>query len=231
MKHIAIVMAAGKGTRMGTDIPKQFLTIGDFPVLYYSLKLFEDSFIDEVIIVTSADDVEFCQKEIVDKYGLSKVSKIVQGGKERYDSVYNGLKAAFESDSEAYVYIHDGARPALDKETLNRVRDDVLEYGSSVVSVPSKDTIKIADEDGFVETTPKRSTLWNIQTPQAFILSELMAAYEKMYKEKTPGITDDSMVMERYSEKKIRLTLGSYSNIKITTPEDLKIVEKFIEKN
>ena len=118
MRQIAIVLAAGRGKRMNSKVAKQYLLLQDKPVLYYALKQFEDSFIDDIILVTGADDISYCQEEIVDKYGFTKVRQIVAGGKERYHSVQQGLLAAGEllkAGAEACIYIHDGARPIINE--------------------------------------------------------------------------------------------------------------------
>ena len=232
MRTTAIVLAGGRGKRMNSAVPKQFLTIKDKPVLYYSLKTFEDSFIDSVILVAGEDDMEYCQKEIVDKYGFTKVKKIVAGGKERYHSVLNGIKATGECD---YIFIHDGARPFVTKDMLARLLETVKKYHACVAGMPVKDTIKIADEEGFIETTPKRELVWMIQTPQVFDYELIKKAYLILEKDeysllqKGISITDDAMVVEMLLGEKVKLTEGSYQNIKITTPEDLAIAEGFLE--
>ena len=232
MRTTAIVLAGGRGKRMNSAVPKQFLTIKDKPVLYYSLKTFEDSFIDSVILVASEKDVEYCRNEIVDKYGFQKVDKIVTGGKERYHSVLNGIKAAGECD---YVFIHDGARPFVTQDMLARLLETVKKYHACVAGMPVKDTIKIADEEGFIETTPKRELVWMIQTPQVFEYELIKKAYLILEKDeysllqKGISITDDAMVVENLLGEKVKLTEGSYQNIKITTPEDLAIAEGFLE--
>lgn len=232
MKTTAIVLAGGRGKRMNSSVPKQFLMIKDKPVLYYSLKAFEDSFIDSVILVASEDDMEYCQKEIIDKFGFNKVVKIVPGGRERYHSVLNGIKAASECD---YIFIHDGARPFVTQDMLARLLECVKESKACVAGMPVKDTIKIANEDGYIDTTPKRELVWMIQTPQVFDFALIKKAYLNLEKdeysllEKGISITDDAMVVEMLLGKKVKLVEGSYQNIKITTPEDLAIAEGFLE--
>lgn len=226
MKTTAIVLAAGSGKRMGTDVKKQFLLLKDKPILYYSLKVFEESFIDEVILVLSAEDMDFVRDNIIKKYGFLKVKSIVEGGKERYNSVLNALNACKECD---YVFIHDGARPFVDNDMLLRARDAVMQFDACVVGVKSKDTVKISDEEGFVSITPNRETVWNIQTPQVFRFDLIKEAYndviskEQEYKDKGINITDDAMVLETYNGHRVKLVEGSYENIKVTTPSDLAI--------
>jgi len=230
-KTVAIVLAAGKGSRMKSDVHKQYLLIKDRPVLYYSLKAFEDSFVDEIILVTGEEEIPYCSKEIVEKYGFAKVTKIVAGGKERYHSVYAGLKAI---DSCEYVFIHDGARPFITEQILERAYESVKKEHACVVGMPVKDTIKLADESGYAADTPQRDLLWIIQTPQVFSFSLIKDAYTAFLNREqellAQGIkmTDDAMVAEMFSDKKIRLVEGSYENIKITTPEDLKVAEALL---
>lgn len=232
MKTTAIVLAGGRGKRMNSAVPKQFLMIKDKPVLYYSLKAFEDSFIDSVILVAAEDDMEYCKKEIVDKYGFHKVAKIVVGGKERYHSVLNGIKAIGECD---YIFIHDGARPFVTQDMLTRLLETVKQSHACVAGMPVKDTIKIANEDGYIETTPKRELVWMIQTPQVFEFELIKKAYLILEKDeysllqKGISITDDAMVVEMLLGEKVKLVEGSYQNIKITTPEDLAIAEGFLD--
>ena len=225
MKNVAIVLAAGQGKRMKSKVQKQYLLIKEKPVLYYTLNAFENSpLISEIILVTGKDEIEYCQQEIVNKYGFSKVRKIVPGGKERYHSVYEGIKAIEEAD---YVFIHDGARPFVDGEMIARVCAAVEEHKACVVGMPVKDTIKIADDAGFAEQTPDRRKVWQVQTPQTFEYQLIKSAYEKLLAEEPEGITDDAMVIETMTEHKVKLVEGSYRNIKITTPEDLDIATIF----
>lgn len=232
-KHIAIVLAGGNGSRMKSSVPKQYMLINEKPVIYYSLKTFEDSFVDSIILVCKEGEEKYCKEEIVDRFGLNKVVAIVAGGKERYDSVYNGLIYIKNNlrnmqgvQDLTYVYIHDGARPCIDMELLEECKNNVLKYNACVAAVPVKDTIKFVDEDGFVCSTPDRSSLMAVQTPQCFEFNAITCAYEKMYKEMAStgvhlSITDDAMVAETFGKVKIKLCKGAYSNIKITTQEDI----------
>lgn len=230
-KCVAIVLAAGKGKRMNSDTLKQYMLLKGKPLLYYCLKTFEDSFVDEVVLVTFAEEIEYCRKEIVEKYGLSKVNKIVTGGKERYHSVAAGLNAIEDAD---YVFIHDGARPFVTEDILEKLFRDACEFGSAICAVRVKDTIKIADDQGFAITTPNRHSLWQMQTPQTFEFAVIKEAYRNLIDSEvrilSQGIevTDDAMVLETFTNRKIRLTEGDYHNIKITTPEDLEIGEVFL---
>ncbi len=225
-KYTAIVLAAGSGKRMNSKVHKQYLIIQDRPVLYYSLKAFEDSAVDEIVLVVGKGEEEFCRKEIVDKYGISKVKAIVEGGKERYHSVFEGLKQTSDAD---YVLIHDGARPFVNQDIIRRCMQEVQKYQACVVGMPVKDTIKIADEEGYAKQTPDRKNVWMIQTPQTFSYALIYEAYEEMLKTEDTAITDDAMVLERIKGKKSKLIEGSYRNIKITTPEDLLIANVYLQ--
>ena len=225
MKNVAIVLAAGQGKRRNSKVQKQYLLLKGKPILYYTLNAFEKSpLISEIVLVTGKDEIEYCQKEIVEKYGFEKVRKITAGGKERYHSVYEGIKVIEDAD---YVFIHDGARPFVDEVIIERVCENVQEYKACVVGMPVKDTIKIADEEGFAAQTPDRRKVWQVQTPQTFEYELIRTAYEKLLAEEPEGITDDAMVVETMTEHKVKLVEGSYRNIKITTPEDLDIAAVF----
>jgi 2-C-methyl-D-erythritol 4-phosphate cytidylyltransferase len=239
MKTTAIVLAAGQGKRMGSDVAKQYLLLRGKPVLYYTLKNFEDSPVDEIVLVTAKEQIDYCKEEIVAGYGFQKVRQIVAGGKERYHSVALGLHAIAEASQTEkcdYVLIHDGARPFATPEMIERGIAAAIQYDACVLGMPAKDTIKISDEEGFAADTPNRSLVWQIQTPQIFAFSLIRKAYEQLLckekelKKQGITITDDAMVMELFSEKKVKLVEGSYENIKLTTPEDLKIAESFLTK-
>ena len=229
MSNTAIVLAGGNGSRMKSDIPKQYINIEDKPIIYYSLMAMEASaYIDRIILVTRVEDLDYCKEEIVDKYRFTKVTDIVAGGSERYLSVYNGLVYAKNSD---YVWIHDGARPCVDEDMLARLSVTVQEFGTAVAGVLSKDTIKIVNSNGIVESTPDRSRLWQVQTPQVFKTSELVQAYDRLMSAHNIGnITDDAMVMEHFGDLPVHMAEGNYCNIKVTTPEDIFLVKNFFEK-
>lgn len=232
-KITAIVLAAGQGKRMQSNVHKQYLLIKDKPVIYYSLLAFENSIVDDIVLVVGNGEEEYCRKEIIEKYEFKKVRIIVQGGKERYHSVANGICAVnWPCD---YVFIHDGARPFINNEILSRAYEHVKESKACVVGMPVKDTVKIADENGYVNNTPNRALVWQIQTPQCFEYDIISKSYKKLIEEESNllankvAITDDAMVVEYFSDIKVKLVEGSYQNIKITTPEDLKIAETFVE--
>lgn len=225
MKCTAIVLAAGQGKRMQTSVQKQFLQLGEYPVLYYSLKAFQDSAeVTDIILVTGAQEIEYCQEMFVRKYHIDKVSEVVAGGKERYDSVYQGLSACKGTD---YVLIHDGARPFVTEDIIQRGIACAKVHHACAAGMPSKDTVKIIGNDQEVVSTPDRSRVWNVQTPQIFSYDLVKDAYEKALKNDCSKITDDAMVVEAYGNHGVWLYEGSYKNIKITTPEDLEIGEIF----
>lgn len=221
-KYVAIVLSGGSGKRMNSQVHKQYLLIKEKPVIYYALKAFQESNVDEIVLVVGSGEIDFARDEIVRKYGLSKVTKIVEGGKERYHSVYEGLKAAEDAD---YVLIHDGARPFVNQDIILRSMEAVKEYGACVAGMPVKDTIKIADESGYAAETPERSKVWMVQTPQTFSYELIRDAYCRMLQNENTSITDDAMVVETMTDTRVKLVEGDYRNIKITTPEDLLIAE------
>lgn len=232
-KTAAIVLAAGQGKRMCTDVAKQFLDLNGEPVVCHSLRVFEKSPVERVILVTGSDEVEYCRTEIVQKGGFSKVTDVVAGGKERYHSVYEGLRALSNWLSpEDLVLIHDGARPMVTLEIVERAIAAAAQYGACVAAMPVKDTIKVADSDAFALTTPDRSTLWQIQTPQGFMYGLVYGAYSKLMSDThlQKGVTDDAMVVESLTGNKVKLIEGSYENIKVTTPEDMLVAEVFLKK-
>ena len=229
----AIVLAAGQGKRMQSAVAKQFLLLNNEPVVCHSLHAFEKSDVETIILVTGADEIEYCREEIVKKYGFKKVSAIVAGGKERYHSVYEGLCAlAGGLEVDGIVLIHDGARPMVTQEIIARTVEAAKAYGACVAAMPVKDTIKVADSDGFAAATLARSTLWQIQTPQTFQYNLVFGAYKKLLSDEAyqKGITDDAMVVESMCGGHVKLVEGSYENIKVTTPEDMIAAESFLKR-
>lgn len=189
----AVVLAAGSGKRMGVDVPKQYLALCSKPVMVYCLEAFEKSRVDEIVLVVAAGDETYCREQIVEKYHISKVHAIVAGGAERYDSVYEGLKA-IQCD---YVLIHDCARAFVTEDIIERSIRGAKEYGACVVGMPVKDTIKVADENGWVDATPRRDLVWSVQTPQSFSYSLVYEAYTRLQACDKTGVTDDAMVVEK----------------------------------
>ena len=222
----AIVLAAGSGSRMNQKKEKQFLLLDGKPVLYYSLKTFEASIVDEIILVTKEKDIDYCREEIVEKYGFSKVRRIVSGGKERYDSVQKGMRAADKRNN--IIMIHDAARPFVTNRMILDSISAARRYKACTVAVPVKDTIKVVDEYEFGVETPDRSTLYIIQTPQTFDRKLLREAYDRLRISGEKDITDDTMIVERYLDQRVKMVEGSYRNIKITTPEDMPVAEALL---
>jgi 2-C-methyl-D-erythritol 4-phosphate cytidylyltransferase len=238
---VAIVPAAGLGKRFGKDTNKPFQSLGGKPLIIWSLETLESVHeIEEIIPVLKVEDMEYGQK-IFKKYNISKIKSIAPGGKERQDSVYNGLRLIKNKD--CLVLIHDGVRPFIQKELIEKAIQELLTPSVStfphsggfteakangingvVLGVPVKDTIKEA-EDGIIKKTLKRGSLWAIQTPQIFPYDKMIHAYEKAMKEGFYS-TDEAALIEKYGGK-IMIVIGSYKNIKITTPEDMQIAEMF----
>jgi 2-C-methyl-D-erythritol 4-phosphate cytidylyltransferase len=224
-KNCAVIVAAGKGTRIGGSVSKQFIEICNNPVLYYTLNAFSMSeLISEIYLVLSKDDIDYCKKNILDRYRFSKKIVVVEGGKERQDSVYNGLKAIKECD---VVLIHDGARPFVSEKIINEGIDNAKHYGTCACGVTPKDTIKIKDYSGYSIETPERNTLFAVQTPQCFQYKTIVECHEKIRKLGV-SVTDDTMVVEKFGHK-VFLFEGDYKNIKITTPEDIILAEGILK--
>lgn len=240
----AVVLAAGAGKRMQSNVAKQYLLLDEKPVLWYALNTFEQSeVIDEIILVVGKDEIPYARENIVNYYGFKKVSAVIEGGSERYFSVWEALQVIESSqvgwaeNEVSYVFIHDGARPFVTEKILVDTYNAVSEYGACVTGMPVKDTIKIADENEFAVQTPNRKSVWMVQTPQVFERNLICEAYRQLI-DKLPelnrqgvNVTDDAMVVETIMDRPVRLVRGSYENIKITTPEDMDIAEVLLKKN
>lgn len=214
-----VIVAAGTGSRMNMGINKQFIKLEGKEIIAYTIeKFYNNSNIEDIVVVIKEDESEFFKKEILDKYNFKNV-KIAYGGKERQDSVYNGLKLLDEKCD--VVLIHDGARPFVSDKIIDKSIEEAKEHKAIVVGVPVKDTIKVIDNDKNIVDTPNRSVLWAVQTPQTFDYNILIDAYKDAFKNKFYG-TDDAMLVERIGYK-VKMLEGSYNNIKITTQEDLNI--------
>jgi 2-C-methyl-D-erythritol 4-phosphate cytidylyltransferase len=219
-----IIVAAGRGTRMGTKESKQYLKLADKPILVHTLELFQSmDLVKEVVLVVGSEDVERC-RNWASVYGITKVTAIVAGGKERQHSVYYGLQE-LKSD---WVMVHDGVRPLVSADAVRACCAQAEQSGASVLAVPVKDTIKQVNEAGVIVSTPDRRSLWAIQTPQAFRRVLLLEAHERALAEEFIG-TDDAMVVERMGAS-VTVAEGEYTNIKITTPEDLPWAEFLLAK-
>lgn len=214
-----IIVAAGTGSRMKANINKQFIKLNDKEIITYTIeKFYNNKNINDIVIVIKEDEAEFFKKEILDKYSFNNI-KIVYGGKERQDSVYNGIKVLDKNCK--YVLVHDGARPFVNEDIINRSLEEVQKYKSVVVGVPVKDTIKVVNNNNYIVDTPNRSTLWSVQTPQTFDYSVIKRAYEDAFDNNFYG-TDDAMLVERIGYT-VKMIYGSYNNIKVTTTEDIDI--------
>ncbi|MFV2048475.1 2-C-methyl-D-erythritol 4-phosphate cytidylyltransferase [Metabacillus litoralis] len=224
MNYQVIIPAAGQGKRMNAGKNKQFIELEQIPIIIHTLKVFEEhSYCKGIILVINdAEKADF--QQLIKKYRISKIKQLVSGGQERQYSVYNGLKAVEEGD---LVLVHDGARPFLTHESIEALLSKTILTGAATLAVPVKDTIKRA-KDGVVVETVERSSLWSIQTPQAFHLPIILEAHEKAVRENFLG-TDDASLLERVDQA-VSIVAGEYTNIKITTPEDLYIAEAILSK-
>lgn len=221
----AIILLGGEGKRMKSDVKKQYINIKGFPIIYYTIKAFEKSNIDEIVLVVPKGEEELVRKDIVDFYSFSKVKTIVEGGSERIWSVKNGLLVS----KGEYVLIHDGVRPLISTNKINSIIKEVQEKRRVILALPSKDTIKIV-KDGKIEKTVDRKTTYIIQTPQAFLRDDILDSYKKIEKNSKidiTKITDDAMLLE-LTGKDVYVTMGDYSNIKLTTKEDIDTIESLL---
>lgn len=224
MRVSAIVPAAGFGLRLGAKIKKLYLKLSGKPILFYTLMVFEKAkFIDEIICAVTPSDIDYCHKNVIEKFNFKKV-KLVKGGKTRFQSVGNALRdISPESD---IVVIHDGARPFLRESLLKKSVETAKRFGGCCVAVPVKNTVKIADKRLDIIESPLRSTLWEAQTPQCFRVSVIKDAYKKAKNNKM--FTDDSSVVEAIN-KKVKIIKGAEDNIKITTKTDLAVAQMIVK--
>ena len=220
-----IIVAAGSGSRMNMGINKQFIKLKDKEIIVYTLeKFYKHKNIDEIVVVVKEEEAEFFKNEIIDKYNFENI-KIAYGGKERQNSVYNGLKML--DDKCDIVLVHDGARPFISEKLIDSCIEEAKNHNAVVVGVPVKDTIKVINEDNDIVDTPERSKLWAVQTPQTFNYDILVKSYEDAFENEFYG-TDDAMLVERIGYK-VKMIEGSYNNIKITTQEDLNIGNQILQ--
>ncbi|MCX5884955.1 MAG: 2-C-methyl-D-erythritol 4-phosphate cytidylyltransferase [Proteobacteria bacterium] len=227
MKTVAIIPSAGKGKRMKKEVSKPYLLLADKPILAHTLSPFEESpLVHEVIVTVSPGEIEYCRREVIEAFNLTKVNWVLAGGKERQDSIWEGLKKV-PSDC-GIIIIHDGARPLVTRRLIESSIEAAQRYGAVVTAIPLKDTVKLVSREREVIETPVRHTLMTIQTPQAFRFDVIRKAYEKAYRDGFYG-TDDSSLVERIGIK-VRVIPGTYENLKITTPEDLILAEALLER-
>lgn len=228
MSVIVLIPAAGMGRRMQASLNKQYLALDERPILAHTLSLFDEHpRVDHIYVISPVDEIAFCRREVVERYGFRKVRGVIAGGSERQDSVRNGLRACKASDDDI-VLIHDGVRPFFPPGLLEVVIDTASRVGGCVVGVPVKDTIKEV-EDGMILGTPERGRLWQAQTPQGFRYALIHDAHEQALFEGWRG-TDDASLVERLGLP-VAMLEGSYRNIKITTPEDLVLARAFLAES
>ena len=226
-KISVIIPAAGQGKRMQNDQKKQFITLGGMPVIAHTLRVFEAAeFSADIVLVCAEGEEEYYIKQVLPECRLTQPVRVVTGGAERQDSVLRGLWQV--PMGAELVMIHDGARPLVPVQLVNLLAQEVKKSGAVVPGVPVKDTIKSADEGGFVKETLRRDKLWNIQTPQVFKGDLIREAYQRAEDAGYRG-TDDASLVE-WAGAKVKIIFGSYENIKITTPEDLTIAEAIIRR-
>lgn len=222
-----IIPAAGKGKRMGSSISKQYLMINNKPILVHTIEVFEKcKEITNIILVVGKGEITYCEN-LIKEYGFNKIVDIIEGGKERQDSVYKGIKML--PDETDIVLIHDAARPLINVTDIKNTIMCAKESEACVLGVKVKDTIKVVDNDKNIIDTPNRIGLWSIQTPQVFKKELITLVHDLASKEKFIG-TDDSMLVEKYADKKVKIVEGSYSNIKITTKEDIIFAQSIIDE-
>lgn len=225
MNYQVIVLAAGQGKRMKAGKNKQFIELEGKPVIIHTLSVFEaDPWCKEIKLVINEKEKDIF-KELLTHYPIQKVKEMVIGGEERQDSVYNGLTSL---QSAEIVLVHDGARPFISREVIHNLVEKASEDGAAIVGVPVKDTIKRVSAAGVVEETVERSSLWSIQTPQAFRYPILKEAHEQAKTENYLG-TDEASLVERINVP-VHIVQGDYENFKLTTPEDLILAKAFLQK-
>lgn len=229
---VAIILAAGSGSRMNSDVAKQYIKLNNREIVSYAIEAFNrHKDIDRIVLVTRKNEIDYCVKQIVERYDYGKVQIVCEGGDERYLSVYNGLRAFGRLSDDEVVVIHDGARPFVTAKMITDAIAAAKKYGACTTAMPVKDTIKIVDDNLFGRETPERKSVYQIQTPQAFTFDILDGAYNALMaksKDICYKITDDTMIVEQYKGVQSKMIPGSYENIKITTPEDLKIAAVFV---
>jgi 2-C-methyl-D-erythritol 4-phosphate cytidylyltransferase len=224
MSYQVILPAAGQGKRMGAGKNKLLLELDGIPLLIHTLKVFEkDPDCEKILLaINPQDEIEF--KGLIEQFGLKKIDGLVPGGKERQQSIHNALKTV---ENGELILVHDAARPFIQTDAISRLTEQARRTGAAILAVPVKDTIKKA-EDGKVTETVERSSLWAVQTPQAFRISILKGAYELAEEDDFLG-TDDASLVERLPHP-VSVVEGDYDNIKLTTPEDLFFAEAILKK-
>lgn len=224
--NTAIILAAGKGARMNAGMNKQFIRLNGKPLLAHTLEAFQScNAINSIILVAGKEELQLCKEQILDAYGFDKVDKLIPGGNERQQSVYNGIRSLEDC---SIVVIHDGARPVLSEGIIEKCIEGAKKYGAVSTGMPAKETVKILNEENFVEYTPERRRVWVTQTPQAFKRDIIEKAHEMANIKGISG-TDDAYLVENMGIK-VKMIKGSYENIKVTTSEDIIIAEAIMKR-
>ena len=222
-----IIPAAGQGKRMASGVNKVFLELGGKPMLVRTMLAFSAvSEVDELVVAAAGNEVDFLRK-VLDKVPGLKPFKVTAGGEERQFSVANALQAV--SPEADIILIHDAARPLVSAATITAVIAEARQSGAAIAAVREKNTVKIVGEDGVVQATPDRATLWEVQTPQGFQRDILLRAYLQAMQEGFVG-TDDASLVERIKVS-VRVVESDYRNIKVTTPEDLLLMEAILRRD
>lgn len=229
LKTAAIIPAAGSGVRMGTDRAKQFLDLDGKPILAMTLEKFQACpSIDIIILVVPSDDVEYCQREIIGRYHLTKVKKVIAGGERRQDSVRLGIEAS--GGHYGLVLIHDGVRPLIPPTLIERIMAAAKEHRAVITALPAKETVKEIDEKGQVIKTYDRRKIRLVQTPQVFRYGDILMAHRRAVQEGWREATDDALLAEKVGIS-VKVIEGSENNIKVTTTHDLELVRFLMGKD
>ncbi len=224
-KIAVLIPAAGQGKRMQSSVKKPYLRLDDKPVLSHTIDRFEhNSVVDDIFVIVDNSDFKTCKTDVLDPYRYKKVRELISGGETRQRSVFNGLCTL--ADDVDYVIVHDGVRPFINDEIISKCLELAAEWGAAVSAVPVKETIKVADENLFIDHTLDRQLLWRVQTPQVFRTSLIVAAHKKAIKDGSDA-PDDATLVERLGSP-VKLVMGSYQNVKLTTPEDMLTAETII---
>jgi 2-C-methyl-D-erythritol 4-phosphate cytidylyltransferase len=217
----AVIPAAGSGIRMGLEEAKQYLELGGKPLLAHTLRTFQAShLVDEIIIVVPEKDVDYCLQQIVQRYQLSKVHRVISGGERRQDSVRNGIEAV--ADNCRWVLVHDGVRPFVSIELIEKVVKAARRFRAVITGLPVNETIKQAGSKGNVLRTIERRDLWLMQTPQIFRREDIHLAHQEALRRGWTEATDDAFLVEKMGIS-VKIIEGEERNIKITTPHDLQV--------
>ena len=226
-KICTLIPAAGEGNRLKSAVKKPYVALAQKPILTHTIQRFEqNTAVDEIFVLVNEADFEMCRATVLAPYAFQKVQPLVAGGATRQQSVHNGVRA-LPADTD-FVIVHDGVRPFVTDETIFACLDAAAEWGAAVAAVPVKETIKMANAEDFIVETPPRERLWTVQTPQVFRKSLLEEAHQ-IAEEKQLTATDDAALVEHLGHP-VKLVNGSYANVKITTPEDLRIANVFLQQ-